>query len=179
VYVSNVKEAERDNCSASKVRQDNEKEMREGEQRSGWQCVAVTKDPRNADRIRVTCRDEGELAWVKEAAEKTKPTGWRVLHDQWYPGKVDDACRTAVSNEHGELRTGVVEMLEKENEVKIARILWLSRKDVPTSYGPMVVYLTKRADVAKLLGCHFNVDGESAFTRVFEIRRGPMQCLGV
>ena len=41
----------------------------------------------------------------------------------------------------------------------------------------MVVYVAKRADAAKLLeGRYFNVDGESAFTRVFEPRRGPMQC---
>jgi hypothetical protein len=45
---------------------------------------------------------------VKEAAKKTKAMGSRVLRDQWYPVKVDNACRTAVLDEHGELRTGVV-----------------------------------------------------------------------
>jgi len=41
----------------------------------------------------------------------------------------------------------------------------------------MVVYVTKRADAARLLeGQYFIVDGESAFTQVFEPRRGPMQC---
>jgi len=177
VDVSNVEEAERDNASASKIRQNIEKEMREGEEGSGWRCVAVTRDPRHAARIRVTCRDESELARVKEAVEKTKVAGSRVLRDQWYPVKVDNACRTAVLDEHGELRTGVVEMLEKENEVSIAKISWLSRKDLPKAYGSMVVYVTKRADAARLLeGQYFIVDGESAFTRVFEPRRGPMQC---
>ena len=122
VDVSNVEEAERDNASASKIRQVIEKEMREGEEGSGWRCVAVTRDPRNADRFRVTCRDESELARVKEAAEKTKAAGSRVLRDQWHPVKVDNACRTAVLDEHGKLRTGAVEMLEKENEVRIAKI---------------------------------------------------------
>jgi len=177
VDVSNVEEAERDNASASKIRQVIEKEMREGEEGNGWRCVAVTRDPRNVDRIRVTCRDESELARVKEAAEKTKAAGSRVLRDQWHPVKVDNACRTAVLDEHGELRTGVVEMLEKENEVRIEKISWLSRKDLPKAYGSMVVYVTKRADAARLLeGQYFIVDGESAFTRVFEPRRGPMQC---
>jgi len=177
VDVSNVEEAERDNASASKIRRNIEKEMREGEEGNGWRCVAVTRDPRHAARIRVTCRDEGELARVKEAVEKTKVAGSRVLRDQWYPVKVDNACRTAVLDEHGELRTGAVEMLEKENEVSIAKISWLSRKDVPKAYGSMVVYVTKRADAARLLeGQYFVVDGESAFTRVFEPRRGPMQC---
>jgi len=177
VDVSNVEEAERDSASASKIRQNIEKELRSGEEGSGWRCVAVTRDPRNAARIRVTCRDESELARVKEAAEKTKAVGSRVLRDQWYPVKVDNACRTAVLDEHGELRTGVVEMLQKENEVKIAKVAWLSRKDLPKAYGSMVVYVTKRADAARLLESqYFNVDGESAFTRVFEPRRGPMQC---
>jgi hypothetical protein len=177
VDVTNVEEAERDNASASKIRQNIEKEMREGEEGSGWRCVAVTRDPRHAARIRVTCRDESELARVKEVVEKTKAMGSRVLRDQWYPVKVDNACRTAVLDEHGELRTGAVEMLEKENEVSIAKISWLSRKDVQKAYGSMVVYVTKRADAARLLeGQYFIVDGESAFTRVFEPRRGPMQC---
>jgi hypothetical protein len=177
VDVANVEEAERDNASASKIRQVIEKEMREGEEGSGWRCVAVTRDPRNAARIRVTCRDESELARVKKVVEKTKAAGSRVLRDQWYPVKVDNACRTAVLDEHGELRTGAVEMLEKENEVSIAKISWLSRKDLPKAYGSMVVYVTKRADAVRLLeGRYFIVDGESAFTRVFEPRRGPMQC---
>jgi hypothetical protein len=177
VDVTNVEEAERDNASASKIRQSIEKEMREGDEGSGWRCVAVTRDPRHAARIRVTCRDESELARVKEVVEKTKAVGSRVLRDQWYPVKVDNACRTAVLDEHGELRTGAVEMLEKENEVRIAKISWLSRKDVQKAYGSMVVYVTKRADAARLLeGQYFIVDGESAFTRVFEPRRGPMQC---
>ena len=37
-------------------------------------------------------------------------------------------------------------MLEKENEVRIAEISWLSRKDLPKAYGSMVVYMTKRAE---------------------------------
>jgi hypothetical protein len=82
VDVSNVEEAEKDSASASKIRQDIEKELRGGEEGSGWQCVAVTRDPRNAARIRVTCRDESELARVKEAVERTKAAGSRVLRDQ-------------------------------------------------------------------------------------------------
>lgn len=120
VGVSNVEKAERDSVSASKNRQEIEKEMREKEEGSGWRCVAVRRDPCNSARIRTTCRDESELARVKEAAEKTKAVGSRVLRDQWYPVKVDNACRTAMLDQHGELRTGVLRMLEKENEVRIA-----------------------------------------------------------
>jgi hypothetical protein len=68
-------------------------------------------------------------------------------------------------------------MLEKENDVKIARLSWLSRKDSPKAYRSIVVYVTKRANAARLLeGQYFNVDGESAFARVFEPRHRPMQC---
>jgi hypothetical protein len=41
----------------------------------------------------------------------------------------------------------------------------------------MVVYMTKRADAARLLeGQYFDIDRVPAFTRVFEPRRGPMEC---
>lgn len=46
-----------------------------------------------------------------------------MLRDQWYPVKVDNACRTAVLDKFSKLQTGVVEMLEKENKVKIAKLL--------------------------------------------------------
>lgn len=175
--MTNVEEAERDNASASKIRRNIEKEMREVEEGSGWRCVAVTRDPRHAARIRVTCRDDSELARVKEAVEKTKAVGSRVLRDQWYPVKADNGCWTAVLDEHGEFRTGAAEISKKENEVSIAKILWLSWKDLPKAYGSIVVYVTKRADAARLLeGGYFIIDGESAFTRVFEPMREPMQC---
>jgi hypothetical protein len=64
---------------------------------------------------------------------------------------VDNACRIAVLDENGEVRVSVKEMLEKENDVKIAKLSWLSRKDSPKAYGSMVVYVTKRADAARLL----------------------------
>jgi hypothetical protein len=177
VDVSNVEEADRAAANAGNIRQEIEKGMREGGDGGGWRCVAVTRDPRNSARIRITCRDESELAHVREVAEKTKAVGSRVLRDQWYPIKVDNACRTAVLDENGEVRAGVTEMLEKENDVKIAKLSWLSRKDSPKAYGSIVVYVTKRADAARLLeGQYFDVDGESAFARVFEPRHGPMQC---
>lgn len=127
--------------------------------------MAVTMDPRNTGRIRIICWDEEELARVKTAAERTKAIGSGVLRDQWYPVKVDNACRTAVLDENGELLAGATEMLERENEVKIAKIAWLSRKESPKACGSMVVYVTKGADAARLLeGSYFDVDVESAFT---------------
>ena len=34
-------------------------------------CVAVIKDSRNAERIRVVCRDKAKLCKVREAVQKT------------------------------------------------------------------------------------------------------------
>lgn len=158
-----MEEEERDRANASTIRQEIEEVMRKGDGGSGWRCVAVTRDPRNSGRICITCWDEEELARVKSVAEGVKASGARVLRDQWYPVKVDNACRTAVLDENGELRVRATELMEKENEVKIAKRSWHSRKDSPKAYGSMVVYVTKRADAARLLeGQYFNVDGESA-----------------
>ena len=151
VDVSSVEEGERGRASASTIRQEIEEGMRNGEGGSGWRCVAVTRDPRNTGRIRITCRDEDELACVKAVAERTKAIGSRVLRDQWYQVKMDNACRTAVLDKNGELRAGATEMIEKENDVKIDKMSWLIRKDSPKAYGSMVVYMTKRTDAARLL----------------------------
>ena len=80
--MTEVEEAERENVSASKIRQNIEKEMREGGNGSGWWCVVVIKDPRNVARTRITCRDENELVRIKEVAEKIEAVSSRVLRDQ-------------------------------------------------------------------------------------------------
>lgn len=177
IDTSRVEGHEKTRTEAGTIRRGIEKEMRVTEGRESWRCVAVTKDPRNETRIRVTCRNEAELGLVKEAAQKSGVAGVRVLRDQLFPVKVDNANRTAVLDENGELRVGAVEMLGKENEVKIAKLAWLSGKNNAKAYGSMVVYVTKGSDAVRLLqGQYFHVAGESAYTRVFEQRRGPLQC---
>jgi hypothetical protein len=137
----------------------------------------VIKDARNLDRIRVTCRDEAELQRVKEAAEKTAVMGVRVLRDQLYPVKVDNANRIAILDQEGKVLPGAVEGLGKENDVHIAKISWLSRKDTAKAYGSMVVYVTKGSEAAQLLqDQYFHVAGESAYTGVFEPRYRPPKC---
>jgi len=72
---------------------------------------------------------------------------------------------------------GATEVLGKENEVSIAKIAWLSRKDQGKAYGSMVVYVTKGSEAVRLLqGQYFHVAGESAYTGVYEHRVGPTQC---
>jgi len=177
IDTSRVEGHEKTRTDAGAIRRGIEKEMRETQGRESWRCVAVTKDPRNETRIRVTCRDEAELGLVKEAAQKSGVAGVRVLRDQLFPVKVDNANRTVVLDENGEVRVGAVEMLGKENEVKIAKLAWLSGKNSAKAYGSMVVYVTKGSDAVRLLqGQYFHMAGESAYTRVFEQRQGPVQC---
>ena len=146
-----MEETEKDKANPGTIRQETEKEMGDSAGTETWRCVAVTKDPRNDARIRITCRNESELALVQAAAEKTKISGARVLRDQLHPVKVDNANRMAILEGNGQLRLGVVEMLEKENEVKIAKLSWLSRKDSGKAYGSIVVYMTKGSEVVRLL----------------------------
>jgi hypothetical protein len=119
--------------------------IRKADGQANWRCAAVIKDARNGERIRVACRDEAELRKVKEAAQKT------VLRDQLYPVKVNNANRAAILGREGKVLPGAAEVLGKENEVSIAKIAWLSRRDQGKAYGSMVVYVTKGSEAVRLL----------------------------
>jgi uncharacterized paraquat-inducible protein A len=70
-----------------------------------------------------------------------------------------------------------VEALGVENEVHIAKIAWLSKKDAGKAYGSMAVHLTKNSEAKRLLdNQYFHLAGESAYTSVFSPREGPIQC---
>ena len=100
-----------------------------------------------------------------------------MLRDDLYPIKVDSVRRTAVLDENNEIRVGVAEGFGQENEATVAKIAWLSKKDVPKAYGSMVVYLTKATDARRLLAeGFFYAGGESGCTGVFERRPRPDQC---
>ena len=178
IDTAGVKEEDKTKAQPGMIREAIEKEMRAGADKENWRCTAVTRDPRNVARIRVTCRDEAELQLVKEATQKVAAPGIRILRDQLYPVKVDNANRVAVLEHDGStLRAGVMEALGKENDVRIAKMAWLSKKETAKAYGSMVVYVTKGSDAIRLLqGQYFHIAGESAYTSVYEIRTGPVQC---
>jgi hypothetical protein len=91
--------------------------------------------------------------------------------------KVDNANRSAVLDAQGKVLPRAAEVLGKENEVNIAKVAWLSRRDEEKLYGSMVVYVTKGSDAARLLqDQYFHLAGESAYTSIFEPRFGPKQC---
>jgi hypothetical protein len=177
VDTSRIPEENKSKAQPGTIREGIEKEMRTTEGRANWRCAAVIRDARNSDRIRIACRDEAELQQVKEAVEKVAVTGTRVLRDQLYPIKVDNANRTAILDQEGKVLPGAVEILGKENNVQIAKIAWLSKKDSGKAYGSVVIYLTKGSDAARLLQeQYFHIAGESGYTGIFEPRNGPKQC---
>jgi hypothetical protein len=92
---------------------------------------------------------------VKRAAEKIVSAGTKVLRDKLYPIKVDSVNRTAVLDKNGNIRQSVAEAFGQENETTMAKVAWLSKRDVPKAYGSMVVYLTKAADARRLLADGF------------------------
>jgi hypothetical protein len=176
IDTSRVDENDKKEAQPGIIREAIEKEIRakEGNQ---WRCAAVMRDSRNSGRIRVACRDEKEHKAVKEAAEKVKVQGARILRDQLFPIKVDGVNRLAVLDEHNQLRPEITDKLGKENEVQIAKLSWLSKKDNPKAYGSMVIYVTKGSDAKRLLHEQFfHVAGESGWTSAFERRPTPMQC---
>ncbi|EAQ84612.1 predicted protein [Chaetomium globosum CBS 148.51] len=177
IDTSRVEENEKNKVQVADVRKAIEAEVRTLENMGDWRCAAVVKEARNPDRVKVVCRDENETRIVKDAAQKITVPGVRVLRDQLYPVRIDNANRTAVLDAEGNVLPGAMEALGTENDVNIAKIVWLSRKDTGKAYGSMVVYVTEGSEARRLLdGRYFHLAGESAYTTVFAPREGPTQC---
>ena len=88
--------------------------------------------------------------------------------------KIDNANRTAILNQDRAIRPEVIEVLGEENDVRIAKMAWLSRKSTGKAYESMGIYLSKGSEAARLLqGQYFHIAGDSAYTRVYEPRIGP------
>ncbi|KAF6525346.1 hypothetical protein HZS61_011141 [Fusarium oxysporum f. sp. conglutinans] len=163
--------------SAGTIRATVENEVRAELDNPTWRCRAVTKDPKNPHRVRITCRDESEHEIVKRVAETKLAPGARILRDDLYPIRVDNVSRIAVLNERNEVRTEITEMLGRENDTEVAKIAWLSKRDIPKAYGSMVVYLKKRSEARRFINEGFFVaGGESGTTKAFERRDRPKQC---
>ncbi|EEA23611.1 hypothetical protein PMAA_101940 [Talaromyces marneffei ATCC 18224] len=122
IDTSRVGEEDKARTQIANIRQQIEKEMRGNEETQNWRCAAMVKDPKNADRIKVICRDKEEIQQVKEAAQKVDIPGIRVLRDQLYPVKIDNANRTAVLDADRNILLGAAEVLGNENKVSIAKI---------------------------------------------------------
>ncbi|RKK65382.1 hypothetical protein BFJ68_g18659, partial [Fusarium oxysporum] len=113
----------------------------------------------NPHRVRITCRDENEHEIVKRAAETKLAPGARILRDDLYPIRVDNVSRIAVLDEGNEVRAEITEMLGRENDTEVAKVAWLSKRDIPKAYGSMVVYLKKRSEARRFINEGFFVAG--------------------
>ncbi|KAM6504661.1 hypothetical protein FSOLCH5_15522 [Fusarium solani] len=166
-----------DRSSAGAIRTMVESGVRSELDNPTWRCRAVTKEPKNPHRIRITCRDESEYEVVKRTAEGRLARGARILRDDLYPIRVDNVNRTAVLDEMDEVRSGAAEAFSQENDTQVAKIAWLSRRDIPKAYGSMVVYLKRRSEARRLIDeGFFFAGGESGTTKTFERRDRPKQC---
>jgi hypothetical protein len=160
-----------------KIRSGIEDGIREERGEPKWRCKVVLRDRLNPRRVRVLCRDEKELQTVKSVAERMKPSGARVLSDQLYPVKVDNVAARAILKPDGTVREEAVPSLEEENDVKIAKIVGLNKKESRKAYGSMAVYFVRGEQTAEALQSDFfSVQGESAYTAVFLPRVGPIRC---
>ena len=163
--------------SVGAIRTNVEKYMRNTSEQANWRCRAVTRDQKNPHRVRIACRDETEHKEVKRVLEANLVTGMRILRDDLYPIRVDGVNRTAVLDESGNVRTGAAEAFGMENETQVAKIVWLSNREVAKAYGSMLVYLNKGSDARRLLQeGFFHAGGESGYTKPFERRERPKQC---
>ncbi|KAG6979443.1 putative RNA-directed DNA polymerase from transposon X-element [Fusarium oxysporum f. sp. conglutinans] len=164
-------------ASAGTIRATVENEVRPELDNPTWRCQAVTRDPKNPHRVRVTCRNESEHEVVKRVAETKLAPGTRILRDDLYPIRVDNVSRVAVLDERNEVRAEATQTLGRENDTDVVKIAWLSKRDVPEAYGSMVVYLMKRSEARRFISEGFFVaGGESGTTKVFERRDRPKQC---
>jgi hypothetical protein len=163
--------------SAGTIRATVENQVRSELDNPTWRCRAVTKDPKNPHRVRITCRDESEHEIVKRVAETKLAPGARILRDGLYPIRVDNVSRIAVLDEENEVRVEITETLGRENDTEVAKVAWLSKRDTPKAYGSMVVYLKKRSEARRFINEGFFVaGGESGTTKAFERRDRPKQC---
>lgn len=132
IDTSRVDDGDNDQTTAGAIRSMAEEEIRAEQGQSNWRCRAVIKDPKKPNRVKIACRDEAEQNMVKRIVEAKLPQGARVLRDELYPVKVDHVNRTAVLNDSGDVRPGAAEAFGKENDTQIAKIAWLSKRDVST-----------------------------------------------
>jgi hypothetical protein len=70
------------------IRKTVEQEMRQSSDHLHWRCVAVTRDGRNASRLRIIGRNEEEIQKIKTILETRKAPGWvKMVPTVWRKGR--------------------------------------------------------------------------------------------
>ena len=146
-------------------------------QDENFRVKAVIKDRRSPDRLRVLCRNEEELKNVKSAAIAIATQGARVLRDQLYPVKINNARADAILMPDGSLKPNVASEIIEENNTEITKVAWLSAKHNGRAFGSLVAYFTRGSEATRFLRERYIYVGrESANVRVFEPKEGPLRC---
>ena len=168
INTTGIREQDRGKATPGSLRDAIEKEL--STEGNKFRCVAVYMGG-NAGWVKIRARSEEELQRIKNTAQRIVPEGARVLRDQLYPIKVDNVKRLAVLNNDDTLQAGIAEKLGAENNVNIAKVTWLSRKDNHKAYESMAVFFSMSRDRDRYLHKqYFDAGGESGSTAFF-IRR--------
>jgi len=149
-------------------------------QHESTQKVIVKGIQLRGERLKIIARNTQEVRalqnseeWISSAFAEA-----RILGEEWYPVKIDDACRYAVLEEGSELRIkqGFLEEFARHNETgPVKKVIWLSKGNKAT--GSMGVFLERKEDAERLLGKRLvYVGGQVAFSDKFERLARPMRC---
>ncbi|KAL9572083.1 hypothetical protein ACKAV7_003800 [Fusarium commune] len=130
IDVSRLEEDEA-RLSAGTIRATVENEVRAELDNPTWRCRAVTRDPKNPHRVRITCRDKSEHEIMKRIAETKLAPGAYILRDNLYLIRVDNINCIAVLDERNKVQPAITEMLSRENNTEVTKIAWLSKRDIP------------------------------------------------
>lgn len=144
----------------------------------GW--IGVARRGSDHSKVRICLRTE------KEAALARNHDGWlhshlrgaRMQGEQWYPVKVDRVNKNSVCDESlVRLREDACLKLSAENSISIRKMRFIGRPNPDKLYCSVVLYLASKPEAEKLLSRKYiDVDGEVAYTRVFEPSVGPRRC---
>ena len=114
---------------------------------------------------------------MKKAATEITTEGARILRDQLYPVKVNNARTDAVLQPNGDIKENIISALNDSNKTQVAKVSWLSSRHVRKAYGSMVIFIKKRSEAERLLDEGFiTVSRELASVRVFKPNLGPPRC---
>ena len=137
-------------------------------------CSSTSRANRHTDRLRILCRNEEELKNVKSAAIAIATQGARVLRDQLYPVKINNARADAILMPDGSLKPNAASEIAEENNTELAKVEWLSAKYNGRAFSSLVAYFTRDLEAISFLREKYIYIGkESANIRVFEPKEGP------
>lgn len=137
----------------------------------GITCLGVNSKGNGRYRLLFNQKDIEHLRrddkWVQTHFDKGT-----VYGDQWFPVRIDRACRKVAMDELG------CSVLGRLNGVKVHKMRWLGTVSVDKEYSSMVVHLDTKEEADRLLEkiTVLMPNGECAYTRPFYPSVQPPRC---